>query len=1253
MARKRKQAEDLSLFDAPLSSSEPAPAGRKEALNEGQRKALNLTANRAISASAGTGKTFTLTALYTGLLTGRLKPGEKYLSVEEWLAKAAAGMEPLKPADVVAVTFTVKAAAELRERAQKALEEELKQSDIPDNLRKHLLECAHSLHAAPVTTIDSFCAQWLRRSGADAPVPAAFTVLAQDEADEMLEAALSAAAGELLESKAHPILEELAASWGIFTQRSGLAEVGRSLLTHLRSRGLSPSFLRRGTNVKALTLNSICAKFKAVYDAVPGAKNKGNSKPKQKLRDLCAVGKLPKTLSEARLIALELHEYLKPVWVSYNNIENPCRDILYAANAPYVEVLATYLDAVERKYTQAKRAAGGVDFGDLLLASRELIKAQAEINGASAYKFVLIDEFQDTNPLQKDVLWNVAFGGSEATRDSKLCIVGDVKQSIYRFRGADVSLMEHAADGLLTSELRENYRSRAKVIEFINAFCAQMWPGPAPAFHYDESHHLKPQPEESRHIWSGKAGEVIVWDEGSIGNAEEHRMRQARAIAQRIRALVEPSPNSELARPLIFEKDPKKEPRKEVRFGDVAILARSLKNLRQPLELELGRYHIPFQMMGGLSFYTRQEVIDCINVWACACDPGDDYAVTGLLRSPFVGLRDEGLWRLAECCAPVGAKAPPRRALGRALLDGEFVAREIVAPKFTDQDAATLKRASDLLRDLNAMLGRRTAVEILDCALQRAGYLAVLAIQPRGEVAVAAVRKTIELARAHETRGNKHLSDFVRWLRAQSDAEWDNPGASGGPDISSELPPGVDAVSIGTIHSAKGLEFPIVIIPEMGAKEPSNSEAAIFTEANGLGLKIGAYFEGLDAHEDTVHFQNASIEKEGSEAESKRKLYVALTRAREYLIMLGEEKTGHGDWRKQLDIFRQSNPEILAEVPANHPELTGARSGSSTGAIEFADGIANLSKNAPAPRNQPLRVQTPLAFKSAVQTSVSRLAHWLWCPRQTAFEALEENEDSSRSGRLASRFEEGEVSRDEEESEIERPEASALGTAVHAALEILFGAAEPASPETEAQAVDAFARQVAFAEDHPEIKAAFERALALARSEWGRGVAKVPVAKRFAERPFRWRVDLEGGELTLSGVVDLLIQRGDVWEVVDYKFAASDSPASLARYAWQAGIYAHVAAEILKAAEGGVVARLAFLNDSDPQPRTLKELGHSAPNGATIVRALRAFGAAAGLDDPMLLPAQVWTSGHIEPIKRTRERCSDERCPFVSRCFGG
>ena len=1257
---KRRGAPPATLFNGPPEAGaarEPASrlaaageADDLERVSDEQHRAASAFANRLISASAGTGKTRTLTAIYLRLLQGEVGHGQD----------DGRPVQPLRPAQVVAVTFTEKAAAELRTRLSNALAAARAREKVPERAA-HLLRCWEELPAAPISTIHSFCARLLREAGARAGLPVGFQIAEEELAGELLEEALVAEAADSLSAGRDRAFAELAHEWGVLGGR-GLVPVGRGLVQVLLTRGDDPEVLARppraagGEPDLASVLRQLCDVVRPHLGRL-------------RIRDENRKQRVPEALAElgraasgpgARAAILEVWDLLA---TSGGDLYKPLdasaapallSEALAITGAPLREALSQYVRRALDRFRQEKRRRGRLDFADLLLEARERLRAFPELG--QRYRFVLIDEFQDTDPLQKDVLYRLAFPpeGNPRNQPVKLAIVGDQKQSIYRFRGADVGVMAEAAKSLRVMPLKQNFRSRRTLIAFINEFCrATLWPTGSGAFVYGADQHMEAEDCRERHGWDGPPGELLVPAEGApTAGAADHRHHQALAIARRIRTLVEPGDGAaRLVRPLLW-KDRALRPK--ITCSDIAILARSLKQLRVPLELALTRMNIPFRMLGGGSFFTRQEVLDVVNLLAWVADPLDQAARVGCLRSPLMQLSDPALFRLAEAGAWEDERSAP--------LEGA--------------EAQAWRRGLSLMRHLRARLGRWTAAEMIDYACVQTGFLSVLAMQPQGEMAVAAVRRLIEQCRSFETQGARTLADVVGWLREQADAEWEEPGA-GGPDLTPDLPAATDAVQIGTVHSAKGLEFPIVIVPEMGFRRPSASPPVLYSPSLGLGLRVGAERHGLPPRPERI-YERAQQEIRSAELdESRRLLYVALTRARDYVILSGESRGSQETWRHWIDAYQslagKTGAPALVRVAFDHPELAAASCGERPGLLSFTPAgpvfgqpPGRVERQSDIPRLRLLlgSVGAPppcvVAQRWHAQTAVVALARFLSCPRRFALEP--ERGESAREGAEPSPATQAE----DEEGEAAATFARDLGLAAHAALDAAFTAGRP---EAAGKAWDAALSQWDLDRSGAPARAAFAGVARALASEWARAVLKLPAAERFAERPFRWRLELANGGLTLRGVMDLLFRspRADGaarWCVADYKLAASDaadeaSREALRRYAWQTGIYALAAESLLGLDSGAVEPALVFLADAAPElllldklplePRAPQRLSRSV-----LYAALEAFLSASRDEgnDAMRLPCECWQLDGAR-VPRQAARCSAEGCPFVQRCFGG
>ncbi|MBE7464556.1 MAG: UvrD-helicase domain-containing protein [Planctomycetes bacterium] len=1270
MARRTPPPADSNLFDAL-----PEPPTDSMKLSEEQRHAFGHPESRVISASAGTGKTHTLSAIYLGLLQGRVP----YDGMD---ADAPPG---LRPPQIVAVTFTEKAATELRERIRIRLEE-LRRLE-PDPVRRtHLDRCRHELPGAPIQTIHGFCRTLLGEAGAQADVPRGFGMLEPADSRDLEERAYRETLAEALENESDPMLEQLAREWGVqHAFGGGVLEVARTLARQLARHVRTPEeLLEAGDPEREQT--DLRAHIESIHAAIAAAPPKGRSVPSEELRQLVAAG-VPDGAAER--LRRHVHALLSGAsnasgkgllkWAEKANLEPEFAAALSAAHAPYRAALLRYAAAARARYRAEKFRRGALDFDDLLSEARALLARIPAL--AARFRFVLIDEFQDTDPLQRDILFRIAFppqGQTQRTRP-RLAVVGDEKQSIYRFRGAEVSMMRQAAAELALCPLRENYRSRGAVLDYVNAlFERSVWPPAATAvLAYDANHRLvRPASAPERHGWNGPAAEWLEAPKTEGGeNAEQRRWRQARQLAQRIRTIVAPREGTALPRPVIWEKhDGRLERREAVRYGDIAILAGSLRHVRLPLEVWLTRFNIPFRMLGGASFYMRQDVLDVLNLLAAAADPTDRGALLGFLRSPFVPLSDGSIFRLAFDAA--STEAAPKMELLDRIAAGDT--RGLAGP-----EAEACAQAAALLKDLRARNGRATIAESIDRACQATGFLSVLALQPQGEVGVAAVRRLIETARRFEARGAQTLGDFVAWLREQADAERDDPG--GGeerPDLEPDLPAHEEAVHIGTVHKAKGLEFPIVMLPDLSAPPNVRQPDALYRPDCGLGLSLGFAREGLPKQGDAAYARAKDAERAAEREESQRRLYVALTRAREYLVFCDDapyaKKPANFDetWLAWLRAYEEI--AVPLDLPAalrvayDHPDLLAAAPAPSPSLLDWdADPPsvrAGVPGEAPAGEGKRLRAllesaqtlpaQAPRA--RVVEVSASALAKFLACPRRSAWDG-HSIEDRPRERRHQDYEDRAEA---DESHERGAPDAvRALGTAAHAALEaaVRSGGSERTAVDAARQAWEAALAEEKSGPGAKRAAQAWKRIAATLGGAWGRAMLALPPERRFAERPFRWRADIEGGAVIVTGTLDALCaDSSGGWQVVDYKLTSKQhlmqeggGREALLRYAWQVGLYAFVAAKVLGVESQRVRPALLFLEDEPAEPCELHALPFDPPlraglSAATVEAGLKAFLAQHEGAEPK---AEVYLPATEGPRAREPQRCRGEGCPYLARCF--
>ena len=871
-----------------------------------QRMALDTQRNIAVTASAGAGKTATLVERYIELL--RQHP--------------AIGVR-----QVLAITFTQKAAAEMRERIAQRLTDALDQ-DLPEPERQRLRQIREDLPAARISTIHAFCAALLREYPIEADVDPAFAVLEGMDAAQLRQQAVRQTLESLARTRdADPDKEAL---------RRTLAEWPRRYLEQvleylIEKKHLARTWCRRYAEqspdqilsdwremqqtasapaCRALLDDTHFIDMLAELAALSPLTDESDSAVERlnPLRD--SMRRLSQTppLDEALEILPRLAEGLltngKPLSGSRlgkkSNWEEAdlarVRELVPALGrclAPHADLLSLELTAaderaaavlpalsrvffrVDARYENSKGNGSMLDMDDLLEKTHQLIDGDADIRHrlAQHYRFALIDEFQDTDPLQWKIIRSLASPDGQMAGD-KLFIVGDPKQSIYSFRAADVTVFARVRDAIAEANaaheresrpfcddgevldasstqrlgslvMGENFRTLAQPVAFVNAlFPKFMQAVPDEPFQvgYDPLVGCRPT-----NVSEGSV-ELLLLPPDVNRNATEIALREAELVARRLSHLLA---GNDLQ---VADQDGLRPPEPK----DIALLLRRRRNL-SAYEDALRACGIPFQVAGGRGFYQRQEIYDLANILRVLCNSGDGIALMGALRSPYFGLSDNALYALT---APQGGR------LAKNLADADQRQRLVPADQEAAEDAVARLQYWSELRD------RVPLVELLHTILEDTGAWGFLCYGERGEQAVANVYKLLDLAR--EFRGP--LADFVVRLDLLTNEE----------EQEGEAILDADALHILTIHAAKGLEFPIVVVPDLAARfNFQNSDPALIDAEKGIGLRA------LDPEQDykkissfvrTLINRNASRRQR---AEEKRLLYVACTRARDHLLLGG------------------------------------------------------------------------------------------------------------------------------------------------------------------------------------------------------------------------------------------------------------------------------------------------------------------------------------------------------------------------------
>jgi ATP-dependent exoDNAse (exonuclease V) beta subunit len=625
------------------------------------------------------------------------------------------------------------------------------------------------------------------------------------------------------------------------------------------------------------------------------------------------------------------------------------------------------------------------------------------------------------------------------------------------------------------------------------------------------------------------------------------------------------------------------------RFGDVAILFRRLTQVAV-YERALREAGVPCRLARGGGFYQAPEVRDLGELLASLGEPGDAVAWAALLRSPFCAVSDGALLRLAR----LGLPSLPRR--------GEPELRAAVADP---DEAARLLRFLDAWRALRSARDRVSVEELLTRAVDALDLDAALLAAPDGERRLQNVEKALSLA-ARFGRSGGTAAELGAHLRAQAERPPREPEA--------DLDPG-DAVALVTVHQAKGLEWPIVVVPDAGARPRSDTRRA----AVGADGRVSvARFDAAREEWTTSASLEAdrAEERRASAAESRRLLYVALTRARDYLVVSGEGKgRGEPTWRALVEAAIEADPRLALRVPYEQV---------ATAAV--APPLARVAPVEPLspPTLAPLRPLPPRA-PAPVRMPVTDLAEYARCPRRHLLGRV--------LGLSEPRGEPGQRPDDDP------ARATARGTLAHAMLAEIDLAAPPL--ERRAQLEAAVLRR-GYDPRSPAVRQILGEVVRFVESPAGRALGALsPKGGLSREVPFLLRLGGGAGAATcyLVGAIDALAidGRAKTVTVIDYKYAAA-RPGAAERYRVQLLAYALAAG---RAHPGFTVrARLQFLRgdaravDVTPSKEELLRFSEGAP--------AMAFDAARG-------------GGDRPPAELGRElaRCRAEGCGWAGRCFAG
>ncbi|MEQ1908077.1 MAG: UvrD-helicase domain-containing protein [Vicinamibacterales bacterium] len=840
-----------------------------------------------VEAAAGTGKTTELVhRILRVLATGRAR-------IEQ----------------IVAVTFTEKAAGELKLRIRKELESLRQRASAPTE-RANLTDAIQRLEEAHVSTIHGFCADLLRERPVEAGIDPVFEVLTEPKANRIFDDAFHLWLHESLEDPPEGLRRALRRSvWsrdGRGDEDGPVERIRRAARELAEWRDFTGEW-RRDPFDRDEELRSVLTRVRDLA----GLTASPNSTRDPLFQDTVPVRELSRDIDtaerydavdrdgwEARVADLAQNRNFRrarkgrdrmfsqaatrdEVWTAYEALCADLDGFQRSADADLAALLHVELRAVVDGYERLKQRAGALDFVDLLLRARNLLVRHPRVRASFQSRFacLFVDEFQDTDPLQAEILLLLSAddpGESDwhmvRPVPGKLFIVGDPKQAIYRFRRADVETYREVCEllvarGARAAFLHTSFRSTPAIQAVVNASFAPLMTG--------DRHILQAQYVSlSSHRPDSPTQPSVV----ALPVPEPYGKRQVAAYA--IEKSLPDGVGAFVAWLLndsgwtITEKTTRDELPIEVpiRARHVCILFRRFlhfgDDVTRPYVEALEARGVPHLLVGGKSFHGREEVESIRAALAAVEWPDDELSVFATLRGALFAIDDDTLLEYRHS----QKLFHPFRPMESAPAEMQPVV-----------DALSLLKRLHARRNYRPVAD--TVTDLLNATRAHVGFV----LRPAGEQALANVLHIAELARQYEVNGGMSFRGFVDELKGQADG-----GQTSEAPILEE---GSDGVRLMTAHKAKGLEFPVVILADMTAKlRNEKADRLIDKERNACYLRLGRWTPSELA-------ANEALEVARDEAEGVRVAYVAATRARDLLVVpvVGDVEFD-GGWASPLNV---------------------------------------------------------------------------------------------------------------------------------------------------------------------------------------------------------------------------------------------------------------------------------------------------------------------------------------------------------------
>ncbi len=1052
-------------------------------LTTDQKTAINtLDKNLVVAAGAGTGKTRVLT--------------ERIIEIRK-------RNSDISFKNILALTFTDKAAAEMKERLDKRLRAD-------ERLAKFLPD----LENAQISTIHSFAFEFLKKYPIEAGIDPNFSVLDEEQADILRE--------EILDGIIEKRFEDDKETFEIFTVyaegavRDGIIKIYDKAMSLGKT---VENFFQTRAKKRDEFCEDLEKKIEISIKSLPDLKGRNAKDEKQTLQMFfnnkfwdekvledfktwrSGYKRRGKGKDEWRGVADELlslrKEYLTNKWRTK---------------------LEKLVIEFEKKYHEKKTKKGLLDFEDLQNKAVELLRGETAISQKirldtqARYKFILVDESQDTNDLQMELIGLIA-------SEKNLFYVGDYNQSIYGFRGTRPENFKKIENDFQISEsakcvkLRDNFRSSPAILKVVNSYFE------------DKLKILELQASGQRNRekdFYQNEKEAVKWNIQFYADGEDNvdgaRIKEAQHIARQIKAIVEKEET--------FDEETKEE--RKLAFGDIAILFRAMSNVLL-YATALKAQNIPFFIASGRGFYDQSEIRDMLNFLTFLEKPFAEVSLAAVLRSPFFHINDETLARLANR-AKKGKADNDAGTLYDAFAELENI------DSIADEQKKRLRHFVNVVQELLSLKEKILVSDLMEKILEKTGYDLFLLMEQKGIRQDANIKKLITMTREYEADEHLSLADFLKRVKRRTDNKVKEMEAQ------IYLEKEANAVRLMTVHAAKGLEFPVVFVVDIFRKANSGGKKKIIKEST------EGYSMGLPNDDDKPCFWQKinKVLNDRDNEEKNRVLYVAMTRAKERLFLSGGKK-------KKDNEDEYSSAEIIKYCNDNDFKTEQFTDESKTEFAEenFRERISKVIDEAKDWGNETTAEQILKPYWERIDLPVSAFCLFkkdpesFWrvyllgakqncLPNQNDFEIKEKEMPSV------------------EKTDADEPLSHAeFGTAIHSFLEKKLDDLDTMDLGAETNAV--FKR---FGETARNAQKMLED---FAKSEMYKKIKNAQ--KTYKEVQFFLRTDFG----TIEGIIDVLFQDKDgAWHIVDYKTASGDDEkARRSAYDLQLEIYAAAAEKIL------------------------------------------------------------------------------------------